>query len=206
MEEWNIDELNDIIKQHSFFSYFLPNNLEKTFPQMMCSPTAQNSVRKRIINNKDHLPKEYVISKNIYGDVAAFLLDSKIPLKEKEVIYQYLTEDLKEYIFKIYFEEVLKAKFKPLRGVIGDSYYQARTQNDVLVRYYYDKNDNFVINPPEDISLEAAENLLINKTIEISDVNCIAIRHLLEESGVIKEVWCPKYIKNILTALNTLSS
>ena len=205
MSEIKIDELNSIIKVADFeglmySSTYTPkiNELKIQQPTRICSLDARNEIRSRFINYK--FPENQKIHEDLYTYVVEFLLADNIPEEEKNIVCTYLDEDLKNYIYDNYLNEDLKLKFKkyPKNDFGMDIWYQPK-KNGVPLKEYFIKNELLNHNIIS-ISFEQF-NDVINGNEKPSTNNLICLRHLINESNLLKKKWCPKKIKDIMNRL-----
>lgn len=208
MNELNIDELNQQIVQINFWdlkSYSsLPpmDSLEVITPNNRCSLDEREEVRKRIIGKP--IPLDFDIKSDPYLTqcVCKFILDKKTSSEEKEAVCEYLDEELKKSIFELFIETELKTRFKPsIDDISGNIYYSPKV-NGVPLKIMRRDDNNILRSSKIDANFDDVKDFLNQKNDKPNTGLLLSVRHLLNESNVINEKWCPKYIKNVINNLN----
>lgn len=205
MEELNIEELNNYIKNFNFYGYasnsFFPKEQRVIRPLNVSSVDERAEVRKRIINAT--LPEGFIICEDEYlaDCVCSFILDKKVPLEEKEIVCNFLDEKTKNMIFECYLKTELKAKFKKSPDDLSGGIFYTPKRNGVPLRFSRVNNNSLNLD-----SIYANYNdvveVLTFKNKEPNPGTILAIRHLLNDSGIINQKWCPKRIKDLINNLN----
>ena len=208
MDELSIDELNKQIKELDFWKLhhyaYLPSidSLEVVIPDNICNMDERQEVRKRIIGKQ--IPLDYDISEDSYLThcVCKFILDKKTPPEEKAIVCEYLNEKLKKIIFELFIEIELKNRFKPDIDDVSDNIYYSPKVNGVPLKMYRYDDKGVMQSYKIDVKFKEIEDFFAQKIDNPNSGLLLCVKHLLNESNVVNEKWCPEHIKNLINNLN----
>lgn len=208
MNELSVDELNNEIMGIDFWKSKHNNpmpsieSVKVIVPSNICSLDERREVRNRIIGKQ--IPLGYDISSDSYLTqcVCKFILDKKIPPEEKKIVCEYLDEKLKKIIFEQFVKSELKTKFKAYIDDISSNIYYSPRVNGVPLKIRYRDSNNVLHLTKIDVMFEDIEDFLINKPNSHSNSLLLCVKHLLNESNILNEKWCPEYIKKMINDLN----
>ncbi len=207
MAELEIEQINNQIRNIDFFEpkQFAPlpqpDKLRIRKPLNMCSLDDRNLVRDRLIRRKPREDFKIDNDSDLADSICVFMIDKKIPQEEKEIVSKYIDEELKKRIFELYLKAELKTWFKVDPDDISGIIFYKPKRNGVPLKYYYMENGILRFGQFE-VSFAEVEKFLKKPYKEPGENLLLCIKHLLNDSGVVKTNWCPSYIKSLMENLN----
>ncbi len=211
MNELRLEEINNLIASTDFYELrnkgFMPpfESMDISKSDNICYPDEQNEVRKRIIKNRPPIGYEIKEDEYLTYCVCKFLIYEKIPQDEKNIVCEYLDEELKIRVFSMFLNTKIKPLFKIAPDDISGNIYYSPRVNKVPLRACQKDPSGKVHTSKIEITYKDVEKFLLQKENNNDTGFLLAIRHLLNESGVLNEKWCPKTIQNLINNLNTQS-
>lgn len=210
MEQININELNNKILTSDLEGLYYQMPFTPTFSNFskitrpssrnICGLDARNYVRENFISHdfskNRSIDKSYIIE---------FMLGENIPEQEKEIVSNYLDDDLKQLIFEKYIETELKHKnFKLDLGDLSQQLFYTPKINGVpLKNYYNDKKHNMVRYTEVCLEYQRCLEILNGNKENITSDEIICLKTLFNSNPYFQNKWCPDKIKKMNKELNS---
>ena len=208
MQKIDINELNwQILNSDLEGLYHQPpstiplNSLPKISPtKNICGLEARNYVRKNFIyytfDPKREMDKSYICE---------FMLGENIPEKEKNLVSNYLDDNLKQEIFEKYIKTELKYKnFKiDPEDISGQLFYNPKINGVPLKYYFKDKNNNEIRSRELSLEYNKCLEILRGNTTGINIEEVICLKILVDNNKYFQSQWKTNKIKELTQSLNS---
>lgn len=170
--------------------------IKKNDNKNICSLDDRNKIRNLFINNS--FSKENEIDKNLYISISNFMLGINIPEEKKKIVSEFLTDDIKEYIFNDFFEitEKTNKSFTNDTGLFLDD------NNEIIdCPFKYNPIINGI--PLKDfesdkkwIGSKKLYDIIESGIIPDNTFEAVALKSFVESYDLTNKQWCPEKLKN----------